>query len=132
RARVCIVSSSPAALWTTLSASAYGRGRDRLWFPPLIETLIAVSILYMALENVLGSSVGRRWVIAFAFGLVHGFAFSYALRESLQFAGSHLLASLLAFNAGIELGQLLALVILVPALNIPVRRVFPVPAGPPV
>src|SRR6185503_10453138 len=53
----------------------------------------------------------------FAFGLVHGFAFSFALRETLQFAGSHLLTSLLSFNLGVELGQLLVLLLLVPALE---------------
>jgi hypothetical protein len=60
-------------------------------------------------------------MITFGFGLVHGFAFSYALRESLQFAGSHLLTSLLAFNVGIELGQLLVLALLVPALELAFR-----------
>ena len=66
----------------------------------------------------------RRWLVAFAFGLVHGFGFSFALRNTLQFAGAHLLMSLLAFNVGIELGQLLVLVLLVPALNVavPLRR----------
>ena len=49
-------------------------------------------------------------MVAFGFGLVHGFGFSFALRETLQFAGSHLLTSLLAFNVGVELGQLLVLV----------------------
>jgi len=74
--------------------------------------------VYMALENIAGSAVAeRRWMIAFAFGLVHGFGFSFALRESLQFAGSHLLTSLVAFNLGVELGQLLVLVLLIPLLN---------------
>jgi hypothetical protein len=123
RQLVWIVTAFTVAHSITLIASAYGLGPDTLWFPPLIETLIAISILYMAIENVLGSSVGRRWIVTFAFGLVHGFAFSYALRESLQFAGSHLLASLLAFNVGIELGQLVALVILVPALELLFRHI---------
>ena len=48
-------------------------------------------------------------MIAFGFGLVHGFGFSFALKETLQFAGSHLLTSLLGFNIGVELGQLLVL-----------------------
>src|SRR5215831_1837953 len=125
---VWIVTSFTVAHSVTLIGSAYGLGPDALWFPPLIETLIAISILYMAIENVVGSSVGRRWMVTFAFGLVHGFAFSYALRESLQFAGSHLLTSLLAFNVGIELGQLLVLVLLVPALNL-LFRVVPERAG---
>jgi hypothetical protein len=55
--------------------------------------------------------------MAFGFGLVHGFGFSFALRESLQFAGSHLLTSLLSFNVGVELGQLLVLILLIPALQ---------------
>jgi HupE / UreJ protein len=124
-----IVTSFTVAHSITLIASAYRLGPDALWFPPLIETLIAISILYMAIENVLGSSVRRRWVVTFGFGLVHGFAFSYALRESLQFAGSHLLASLLAFNVGIELGQLLVLVLLVPALDLLFRFAVPERTG---
>jgi hypothetical protein len=120
---VWIVTSFTVAHSITLIGSAYGLGPDRLWFPPLVETLIALSIFYMAIENVLGSSVRRRWIITFAFGLVHGFAFSYALRESLQFAGSHLLLSLVSFNVGIELGQLLVLALFVPALELLFRAV---------
>ena len=83
------------------------------WFPPLIEALIAVSILYMAVENVLSVWLGSdsaaslrwRWLVAGAFGLVHGFGFSFVLQEDLQLAGSHLLLSLLAFNFGVELGS---------------------------
>ena len=65
----------------------------------------------------------RRWIIAFAFGLVHGFGFSFALRETLQFAGSHLVTSLLAFNIGVELGQMLVLLVLIPALDLLFRYV---------
>jgi HupE / UreJ protein len=102
-----------------LIASAYGMGPDALWFPPLIETLIAMSILYMALENIVGaSSVGRRWIVTFAFGLVHGFGFSFALRQTLQFAGSHMLTSLVSFNLGVELGQLLVLAVCIPLLDL--------------
>ncbi len=115
---VLLVTSFTVAHSITLIASGYNLGPDALWFPPLIETLIAISILYMAIENVLGSNVRRRWLITFGFGLVHGFAFSFALRETLQFAGSHLLTSLVSFNLGVELGQLLVLALLVPALEI--------------
>jgi len=114
---VLIVTSFTVAHSITLIASAYDLGPNALWFPPLIETLIAISILYMAIENVLGTNLGRRWMITFGFGLVHGFAFSFALRDTLQFAGSHLLTSLLSFNLGVELGQLLVLVVLVPVLE---------------
>jgi len=121
---VLIVTSFTVAHSITLIASAFGFVPDALWFPPLVETMIAVSIVYMALENIVGSNLTRRWIITFAFGLVHGFGFSFALRETLQFAGSHLLTSLLAFNVGVELGQLLVLLVLVPALGIMFRRVF--------
>jgi hypothetical protein len=120
-----IVTAFTVAHSITLIASAYNLGPDALWFPPLIETLIAISILYMAIENVLGTNLGRRWMITFGFGLVHGFAFSFALRDSLQFAGSHLLTSLLSFNLGVELGQLLVLVVLVPLLENLFRFVVP-------
>ena len=80
--------------------------------------LIAVSIVYMALENIVSPALRRRWMITFGFGLVHGFGFSFALRDSLQFAGSHLLTSLLSFNVGVEIGQLVVLVLAVPALDL--------------
>ena len=62
-------------------------------------------------------------MITFAFGLVHGFGFSFALRQTLQFAGAHLLSSLLSFNVGVEIGQLLVLVVLLPALALLFRYV---------
>ena len=118
RTLIVVVTAFTVAHSITLIASAYGAGLDALWFPPLIETLIAMSIVYMALENIVGTNVGRRWALTFAFGLVHGFGFSFALRQSLQFAGSHLLTSLVSFNIGVELGQLLVLSLLVPALHL--------------
>ena len=116
RGLVLIVTAFTVAHSITLIASAFGLAPNTLWFPPLVEMLIAVSIVYMALENILGAKLQRRWMIAFGFGLVHGFGFSFALRDTLQFAGGHLLTSLLAFNVGVELGQLMVLVLLVPAL----------------
>jgi hypothetical protein len=141
---ILIVTSFTVAHSITLIASALNVAPGALWFPPLVETLIAASIVYMALENILfaapgaplpgalapapaGSlfsrgpqalsrSIRRRWMITFLFGLVHGFGFSFALRETLQFAGAHLLTSLLAFNVGVELGQLFALAIMLPGL----------------
>src|SRR5262249_5980391 len=60
---------------------------------------------------------------------VHGFGFSFALRETLQFAGSHLLTSLLSFNVGVELGQLVVLAVLVPALALFFRSGVPERTG---
>ena len=124
RALIPVVTAFTVAHSITLIASAYNLAPDALWFPPLIETLIATSIVYMALENIVGgATVQRRWMITFGFGLVHGFGFSFALRQTMQFAGSHLLASLLSFNIGVELGQLLVLALMIPALEILFRYV---------
>ncbi len=123
RSLVPIVTSFTVAHSITLIASAYDMAPGALWFPPLIDTLIATSILYVALENLVAPSLRRRWMIAFGFGLVHGFSFSFALRQTAQFAGTHLLASLLAFNVGIELGQLLVVLMFVPLLAILFRFV---------
>jgi len=120
---VAVVTAFTVAHSITLILSAYDLAPGALWFPPLVETLIAASIVYMALENIVAASVRRRWAIAFAFGLVHGFGFSFALRETLQFAGSHLLTSLLSFNVGVELGQLLVLALFVPGLTLLFRFV---------
>ena len=129
---VIVITAFTAAHSIALIAAALNAAPNGLWFPPLIETLIAASIVYMALENIIVSVTTDgvmpllripRWTIAFVFGLVHGFGFSFALRESLQFAGSHLLTSLLSFNIGVELGQLAVLAILVPVLYVLFRLV---------
>jgi len=125
RALIPVVTAFTAAHSVTLAASAYGMAPGALWFPPFIETLIATSIAYMALENIIEAvadrpgreTLHRRWMVAFAFGLVHGFGFSFALRQTLQFAGAHLLTSLISFNIGVELGQLAVLLLLVPVLG---------------
>lgn len=118
-----VITAFTVAHSITLLASAFGLAPGALWFPPLIEALIALSIVYMALENIVGAGRERRWLLAFGFGLVHGFGFSFALSESLQFAGSHLVSSLLAFNVGVELGQILAVGLMIPVLELAFRSV---------
>ena len=128
RPLIPVVTAFTVAHSITLIAAALGLTPRALWFTPLIETLIALSIVYMALENLLNTRLDRRWGIAFAFGLIHGFGFSFVLGDSLQFAGGHLVTALLAFNVGVELGQLAVLVVVVPALAVLFRRI-PARAG---
>jgi len=109
----------------TLIGSAFGLAPEGAWFAPFVELVIAVSIIYMALENIVGVDIRRRVLLTVLFGLVHGFGFSYGLKEDLQFAGSHLLVSLFAFNVGIELGQILVLAIMLPMLILVTRYVLP-------
>ena len=123
---IAVVTSFTVAHSVTLIAAALGMVPAGTWFPPLVEVLIALSILYMALENILATLrrraaaaiLQRRWLVTGLFGLVHGFGFSFALKQDLQFAGSHFLLSLLSFNVGVELGQILVLLIVVPVLSL--------------
>ena len=123
RQLVPIVTAFTVAHSITLIAAASGVIPLVAWFPPLVETLIAASIVFLAIENGLGAVYRRRWVVAFGLGLVHGFGFSFALAQTLQFAGRHLVTSLLAFNLGIEVGQLAVVALMVPLLAAIFRRV---------
>jgi hypothetical protein len=130
RPLIVIVTAFTVGHSISLIAAAFGFVPDGLWFPPLVETMIAITILYMALENIvyaatgkLAGDISRRWIIAFAFGIVHGFGFSFALRESLQFAGDHLLTALFGFNLGVEIGQIAVLLVLIPILDLIFRYV---------
>lgn len=120
---VCVVTAFTLAHSVTLAISALGWAPDALWFPAAVELSIAGSIVFMAVGNIVGWTGERRWLVAFGFGLVHGFGFSFALKESLQFAGGHLAAALLAFNFGVELGQLAALGVMVVGLRVAFRFV---------
>ncbi|WFR77441.1 HupE/UreJ family protein [Janthinobacterium rivuli] len=70
-----------------------------------VESAIAASVILAALNNLLPLFRGKRPVAAFAFGLIHGFGFASVLRD-LGLPQGSLLASLLGFNVGVELGQL--------------------------
>jgi hypothetical protein len=109
----------------TLVGSALNLAPGAPWFPPFVETVIAMSVVYMALEAIVGVDFRRRLLLTMLFGLVHGFGFSYGLRDDLQFAGGHLVVALFAFNAGIEIGQLIALAAILPALALVRRFVLP-------
>ena len=75
--------------------------------PPtrLIESLIALTIVYVASENLWVTKADYRWVITGAFGLVHGFGFANVLRE-LGLPKKGFIASLVTFNLGVEIGQI--------------------------
>lgn len=129
RPLVGIVTAFTLAHSITLAAAALGHAPDALWFPPLVEVLIAASIVYTALENIVGPRLHARWQLAFGFGLVHGFGFASALGDGLQFAGGHLVTALAAFNVGLELAQVAAVAVAVPLLNRLLGRHVPERAG---
>jgi hydrogenase/urease accessory protein HupE len=82
----------------------------------LVESVIAASIVWVALENVfLRNAPSQRWRVSFLFGLVHGFGFASALNP-LGLPPRHLALALLGFNLGVEAGQALVVVCLLPLL----------------
>jgi hydrogenase/urease accessory protein HupE len=124
-----VITAFTLAHSVTLFASAFHLAPKGAWFPPFVETAIAASIVFMAIENLFGPNLRRRWLTAGMFGLVHGFGFADVLAEKLQFAGSYLVLSLFSFNIGIELGQMFVLAIVLPVLmlcrrSIPERVLF--------
>jgi hydrogenase/urease accessory protein HupE len=80
-----------------------------------VESVIAFSICYIAVENLFRKKVKYRWVITFCFGLVHGFGFASALQE-LIVGKSNLILSVVSFNFGVEMGQLMIFFVLLPVL----------------
>ncbi len=83
--------------------------------PRLIESLIALSIAYVAIENFVGRTLVHRWMVTLVFGFVHGFGFSNVLRD-MGLGRSRLAISLFSFNFGVEVGQLAFVAILFPLL----------------
>jgi HupE / UreJ protein len=102
RALLKVVTSFTAAHSVTLALATFGLvslpGR-------LIESLIALSIGYIAIENLTGKTLVHRWKITFLFGLIHGFGFSNVLKE-MALSRRTLAIGLFSFNGGVELGQL--------------------------
>jgi hypothetical protein len=92
--------------------------------PVLVETVIAASIILAALHNIRPVFVNREWIIAFVFGLFHGFGFAGLLAD-LGLTQTRQVVSLVGFNLGIELGQVTIILLVFPALYIARRtRVY--------
>ena len=83
--------------------------------PSIVEPVIAASIAWIGIENLVGRSGGTRWWLVFGFGLVHGFGFAGALTElGFGSSASDVAVALLSFNAGVEAGQLAAAGVMLP------------------
>ncbi len=81
----------------------------------IVETIIAISIALAALHNITPIFKAKEWVIAFLFGLFHGFGFASVLGEK-GLSGDFLTLSLLGFNVGVEIGQVLIICAIFPIL----------------
>lgn len=119
---VVMVTSFTIAHSITLAVAVF----DLLTLPALwVEAVIALSIVYVGLENLvelrghnadapLQTPWRRRVVVTFCFGLIHGFGFSYVLKEIGL--GDQVASALLFFNLGVEAGQLMAVAVVFPCL----------------
>ena len=79
----------------------------------LVESAIAASVVLAALNNLRGTIESRRWVVAFAFGLIHGFGFASVLTD-LGLPQGALVLALVGFNLGVEVGQLAIVAVFLP------------------
>jgi hypothetical protein len=113
-AAVKALTAFSAAHSLTLALSAL----DLVRLPPaVVEPLIALSIAYVGFENLARPAPGGRWRLTFAFGLVHGLGFAGALRDvGLGSSPGETATALLAFNAGVELGQVAVAAVAFPVL----------------
>jgi hypothetical protein len=90
----------------------------------LVESAIAVSICYVAVENLFRKKATRRWLVAFCFGLVHGFGFASVL-QNLIVGRANLVSSVVSFNVGVEIGQLMIFAALLPLLRLLAALIAP-------
>jgi hypothetical protein len=105
-----VVTSFTAAHSVTLSAAALG------WITlpsRLVESAIALSVVLAAANNLWPVVTQRRWLVAFCFGLIHGFGFASVLAE-LGLPADALVLSLTGFNLGVEAGQLAIVAVFLP------------------
>lgn len=83
--------------------------------PKIVEPAIALSIAYVGVENFFVKTPDRRWLLTFPFGLVHGFGFAGALSE-IALPRAQVPSALLAFNLGVESGQLAVVAVVLPLI----------------
>lgn len=115
-----IVTAFTAAHTITLLLSAF----DLVHIPEaLTESLIAASIVYVAVENLIRQGGGgeKRWRLTFAFGLVHGLGFAGVLRERLHELPGSIVGPIVSFNLGVEVGQLVIVGLAYPLLVVLLR-----------
>ena len=123
RSLLLVVTAFTIAHSITLGLAAFGVVAPS---PAIVEPAIALSIAYVGIENWFVRDASRRWMLTFAFGLIHGFGFAGALQE-VALSRAQIPIALVSFNAGVEAGQLMVLAVVLPMLALLRRREwFPV------
>ncbi|TKD07421.1 HupE/UreJ family protein [Polyangium fumosum] len=118
RALLLVVTAFTVAHSITLGLAVLG-----IWAPSgrIVEPVIALSVAYVGVENQLVKDAEKRWRVTFPFGLVHGFGFAGALGE-IALPRPQIPGALVAFNLGVEAGQLVVLAVVVPLLVVAQKR----------
>ena len=115
---VAVISAFTVAHSMTLMVQVLRPG----WLPTRwVEPAIAFSVAYVGFENLIPRPPRRRWLLVFGFGLVHGLGFASVLRE-IGLPRRGLVLSLVSFNLGVEIGQLLVLALTFPLIVGAARR----------
>lgn len=115
RSAALLITCFTAAHSLTLALSTFNLVNLQSRF---VESAIAASIVYVGLENLYrGRNLDYRWLLTFLFGLVHGLGFASVLREmNVAQGGIKAVIPLVAFNSGVELGQLSIAVLVLPLI----------------
>lgn len=111
---IAIVTAFTVAHSITISLSVL----DIISLPSVfVEAVIALSIIYVALENIFRKEIRYRWGLTFGFGLIHGLGFASILKE-MNLQSNQLFMALLNFNIGIEVIQILLVLAVLPLLKV--------------
>jgi len=114
REAVKIITSFTIAHSITLALATFDVVNLPSW---IVEPMIAVSIVYVGLENIFRRDIANRWMLTFAFGLIHGFGFASVLRElGIAAQGSGAIVPLFSFNLGVEIGQIVIAALILPMI----------------
>ena len=106
----------------TLAAGFFGLVPEGAWFVPAVETGIALSIVYAAIVALMQWQHGATVLVTVAIGLLHGLGFSFVLSEILRIDSPNIWQSLLAFNVGVEIGQIAIVLACWPLFHFVERR----------
>jgi hypothetical protein len=103
---------------TAILASAWGVATPSPAFLVTVETAVAVTLIFIGVQNITHSQTRWVWPVALWFGLVDGFSVGATVRDSVQFAASHVALSIVAFGLALVAGQLWVIVLARPVVGI--------------
>jgi hypothetical protein len=111
----------------TLTALAEGVVIDARWLTPLFDTCVGAAVVLLAIGNLASPSLRHRWFIGAIIGALGGFGLGRMLSALWQFAGAHTIVSVVSFNVGIALGDVVSLVLVLGVVHLLVARVIGLP-----